>query len=212
MARRDSERRERRRAEGISNERPSAKRELIQRTALCSSAFRPIPLSNLSHAHAHARAHASEPPSSLVNLPSPRHEGLQEKRGEQRERERGTGMTDARGSWQRAWNDTKKKKEKEEKMPRDRGRCSRGNAGGGIPHWTNGGHRKGGTERSSGPTTRPNTGSRNPGLLPVFREHVFFLARQKKRKKKGKNKKRKKKLRTQFSKGKIASVARPFRR
>ena len=43
---------------------------------------------------------------------------------------------------------------------------------------------KGGTERSSGPTTRPNRGSRNPGLLPVFREHVFFLVRQKKWKKK----------------------------
>ena len=116
-------------------------------------------------------------------------------------------MTDARGSWQRAWNDTKKK-EKEEKMPRDRGRCSRGNAGGRIPYRSDGGHRKGEPNdqvdrrrgRIGGPETR--------GYCRCSANTCFssFVKRNEKKREK------KKKTETQFSKGKIASVARPFRR
>lgn len=70
----------------------------------------------LSHTNT-LHAHASEPPSFLVNLPSPHHEGLRGKR--ERKNERWGGMTDAQGSRQSACNDTKK-------MPRDRGTLAAG--------------------------------------------------------------------------------------
>lgn len=101
------------RAERISNERPSAKRELIQRTALSSTGSRRLSLPPAFNAHpslAPARTYTA-PQRALPRTRTgatlfarkfalAARRASVEKEGA-RERER-SGMTDARGSWQLA--------------------------------------------------------------------------------------------------------------